>query len=286
VGVLVTGCVVPAQSVPPAAAVADDTETQQELAADFAAQATQEVSTSAPEQVDAPPAALNPDSLRSYLSKTEIRIDALTPEERLLAWTTVEARTDKDAPSPVTGMKIVDRSLSEEGASSEVILAADDVFLRTPTDQKWLRFSRSGSATILPNMLTPDEIAASSADLLGQATVLATDEDLSGIATTHYQLTGDALATIAEQSLPRGSHLISGQMDFWVAPAGYIKQVIQEFIAEDAAGAQTRHSLTMLVLEENLPQDLSLPAASDVTELDLPEPPTQEPINTEATPAS
>jgi NADH-quinone oxidoreductase subunit M len=44
--------------------------------------------------------------------------------------------------------------------------------------------------------------------------------------------------------------------------------------------------MTMLVLEENLPQNLALPAANEVNELNLPEPPTSEPVNTEATPAS
>ncbi len=187
---------------------------------------------------------------------------------------------------PISSIKITDKSRSEEGEQSEVILTENDVFMRAPSDEKWLRFSRSASAMILPGVLTPEEIAASSMELLGQAAVIAADEEVSGVLTTHYQLTGDAFATIAERSLPRDSRLVSGQMDLWVAPGGYVKQVIQEFVAEDTAGGQTRHSLTMLVLEENLPQNLSLPAANEVMELELPEPPTPEPINTEATPAS
>ncbi len=95
-GVFVTGCVMPAQSIPPGVATAENAETQQELAADFAAQPTREVATPAPERIAAQPAALSPDSLRSYLSQTEVRIDTLTPEEVLQAWTVVEARTDND----------------------------------------------------------------------------------------------------------------------------------------------------------------------------------------------
>ncbi len=232
------------------------------------------------------PAALNLDSLRSYLAKTEVRIDTLTPEEALQAWTVVETWTDQASPMKISHIQIVDKTQSEAGERSEVILTENDVFMRTPTDEKWLKFSRSASAMILPGVLTPEEIAASSIDLLGEAAVIATDDDVSGVLTTHYQFTGDALAVIAEQSLPQGSRLVSGQMDLWVAPTGYVKQVIQEFIAEDATGAQTRHSLTMLVLEENLPQGLVLPDVNDVMALDLPEPPTPEPINTETTPES
>ena len=217
---LVTGCIGVSQTVsayPPTAPSSGATETQEELAADFDAQAAEETVDASPEPDPQEPAALNPDSLRSYLTETEVRIDALAPEEALLAWTVIESRTDGDAAAPIASMKITDKSLGEENRQSEVILSENDVYLRTPPDDKWLRFSRSESTVILPTMLTPQEIAAASAASLASATIVTTGEEISGVETTHYQLTGDALSAIVARTLPQNGRVISGQMDLWVA---------------------------------------------------------------------
>jgi hypothetical protein len=229
---------------------------------------------------------LNPDALRSYLAKTEVRIDALIPEEAMQAWTIMEMRADKDATTPITEITVFDKTLSEDGEETRAILAGDEVFIRAPADEKWLRLAHSDSTMILPGMIGPDDLAALVADSLASAAVVAPDEEISGIPTTHYQLSGDGLAAVAARALPGSGRLVSGQLDLWVAREGYVKQVIQELVIEDAASAQTRHLLTLSVLEDNQPQGIAIPAASEVVEITLPESPTLEPTQDGLTPTS
>jgi hypothetical protein len=202
------------------------------------------------------------------------------------AWTIIEMRVDKDSPTPLTEISVLDMTLSEDGEETRAIMAGDEVFIRAPQDGKWLRFANSHSTMILPGIIGPEELAARVADSLASAAVVASDEEISGIPTTHYQLRGDGLAAVATRALPGSSRLVSGQLDLWVAREGYVKQVIQELVLEDAASVQTRHMMTLSVLEDNLPQDIAIPAASDVVEMALPESPTPEPRQDELTPTS
>jgi hypothetical protein len=229
---------------------------------------------------------LNPDALRSYLAKTEVRIDTLIPDEAMQAWTIMEMRADKDSPTPLTEIAVLDKTLSEDGERTRAILAGDEVFIWAPQDGKWLRFSGSDSTMILPGMIGPEELAAVVAESLASAAVVASDEEIAGIPTTHYQLSDDGLAAIAARALPGSGRLVSGRLDLWVAREGYVKQAIQELVLEDAASVQTRHLLTLSVLEDNLPQEITIPAASEVVEIALPESPTPELRQDELTPTS
>ena len=229
---------------------------------------------------------LDPDALLSYLAKTEVRIDILSPEEKLLAWTIVDMRADRDAPSQPVSVSVQDLTESAEGVRTEIVLAEDAVFLRGPQDDSWLKFSRSDSTMILPRMLGPVELAEQVGESLPLGTRIAPDEEISGVHTVHYQYTGERLAEIAQGSFAPGGHLISGQLDLWVAPAGYIKQAIQELVVEDEFGVQTRHMLTMVVLEDNLPQTIAVPGPDSVQPVELPAVPTSEPVDSVPTPGS
>jgi hypothetical protein len=169
----------------------------------------------------------------------------------------------------------MDRTLSEAGEQSDIVMTDSVVYFRQAGAPRWTRMAASPDALVLPGLLDPEQLAEDSAPALSSAAVVGIEE-IEGVQTTHYQIIGQALVPVLADALPPGGKLIEGQMDIWVSTAGTLKQALQEYSLEDAGGTQTRHSLTMLILEENLPHDLALPADEEVDELLVPEPPTPE----------
>jgi len=249
---------------------------------------TREAEPSTPAAPGAPVIAVQIGLLQSFLAKTEVRVETLAPEVQLETWTQTETRRSGTAGTAdlLTAIRVTDLSSSEVGETSDMILATDVVYLKGSGDSKWMRVNRDSGVVFAQDLLTPDEIAQIIDPVLAEATIVGIDESVDDIGTTHIQLVGPPLARVVATMMPEAGELTSGQMDVWIAPQGYVKQLVQDYVVKDATGRQARHTLTMLVLSENAPQDITLPAEGEYQDIVIPGPPTQEPADAVPTTAT
>lgn len=219
---------------------------------------------------------LRPSALSSYVANIEFRNEIIGPITGTVTPQPTESvdlrYNSQPAPGVYTWSMAGGSTASGAPQSSKLIQAGQDTYVFVPEQNKWLKMPvQSGQQMpTLGDVLDPNKLAQQSPPgLFSKENIVNRNEDINGVATTHYRATDTQVTQLFQNTGDPNTSLVSGKADFWVSnDNGYLKQYELVVNLKDKQGREYRQTSKMVLSNENKPVDIATPAPDQILSMD------------------